>query len=820
MTDGALSSCINWNEEYITGFDHYQPPGTFPPPNHAIAIIGWDDNRVTPAPSPGAWLCKNSYGEGWMDGGYFWVSYYDKHCCRHPQIGVVSFHDVDFLPNGYYYNHFYYYDYHGWRRTKTDCDRAFNAFVTPRDQSLRSVSFYTAADNVTYTVTVFDDFQAGQLTGELASMTGLIDHLGFHTVPLPDNIALPAGEDFYIYLELSSGGQAYDCTAPVDATMGIISSGIPVPSRSAPGQSYFFDGADWQDLYEFDSTANFCIKGIASEMAPLPVYLTAVRDGGDGQSLMAVIDPPDPAAIDHIMVYCEPTGSKQQDSLMIAPDETEAVFTGLTEGLEYQLYAVAVDDSDRRSLAYESAMGIPYSLPAQPQRTEIHTLHHAIKLDWGAVNTELDFDHYGIIRDGSLLPVNVADTSYIDDDPSLGSEYHTYLVIAVDTEGNISDTAGIETVTMRAATLRPGTVLAVNRSGSNTTAMVDEAVTGELMIQALEGLSYEYLSDSSSSSDERADLMDFLDYSLILIGCESARQDDIGGDPTFGGILDEIGYYLSIGGKAVIFGRWGDVALDNTTVDTIRYCPGTFAGGYKEYFNIDYRVIPRTYINASTMVLESDLIGAHSQSPDYPDLVWDSLAASHHSGTLNRLTGIPCPTYSILTGSNYEIIYTYNSSTDSSLTEGRPVAWRSVGSPYEYVYFDIPLSFMDRGPAIAALRQAIGDMGIILDLDDGENSAPLPRQFALAQNYPNPFNPTTVIEFYNPELHSAKVTLEIFNILGQQVKVLLDGAALPGWNRVEWDGCDRSGNSVASGIYFYRLKTDRSMLTRKMMLLK
>ncbi len=821
MTDGALTSCINWNEgEYITGFDHYQPPETFPPPNHAIAIIGWDDERVTPAPLPGAWLCKNSYGEAWMDGGYFWVSYYDKHCCRHSQTGVISFHNVDYLPNGHYYNHFYYYDYHGWRRTKTDCDRAFNAFVAPRDQSLGSVSFYTAADSVSYTVIIYDNFESGQLTGELATATGLIEHLGFHTIDLIENVSLSAGDNFYIYLELSSGGQAYDCTAPTDATLGIISSGIPVPSRSAPGQSYFFNGSAWQDLYEIDSTANFCIKGLATELAPLPVYVISVRDGGDGQSLMAVIDPPDPAAINHIMVYCEETASKQRDSLMLNAGESEAVFTGLTESREYQLFAVAVDDFDRHSLAYETAYGIPYSLPTQPQQVEIHTLHNAIRLNWGAVNTELDFDHYGIVRDGNLLPVNVADTFFIDDDLVLGPDYHTYLIMAVDAEGNISDTTGIETVTMRAATLRPGTVLAINRSGSNSTALVDEAVTGELMIEALEGLTYEYLSDSSSSNEERADLMSFVDYSLIVIGCESARQDDIGNDPTFGGILDEISYYLSIGGKVVIFGRWGNIAIDNTTVDTVRYFPGAHDGGYNEYFNIDCRVIPRTYIRAVDVVLESDFIGAHSQSPEYPDLVWDSLASSDHSGTLNNITGIPCPSYPILTGSDYEVIYTYNSSVDSFLTEGKPVAWRSVDGPHEYVFFDIPLSFIDRGTAIAALRQAVGDMGIVLDVDDNENSALLPREFTLSQNYPNPFNPTTVIEFYNPERGSAKVTLEVFNILGQQVRVLLNGPALPGLNRIEWDGCDRSGESVASGIYFYRLKTDHTVMTRKMMLLK
>jgi hypothetical protein len=819
MSGGAVGTAISRNEDFVVGYDHYQPPGDPRIINHAIAIVGWDDNRETNAPLPGAWLCKNSEGSGWGEHGYFWVSYYDKYCCRHPEAGVVAFLNADYLPHGCYYNYFYYHDYHGWRDTKNDCSEAFNAFIAPGDHEIRAVSFFTAADSITFTVKIFDSFESGQLTKELAVATGTIEFKGFHTVKLETPLEILAGNDFYIYLQLSDGGQPYDCTSQLAITLG----GLPaaeITSYAEPGQSYFFNGSEWQDLYEIDNSANFCIKGMAFELAPLPVEITAVLDGGDGRSLMVVFDPPKSGVIDRTVVFCKDDASRFLDSMVVSASDTVALFEGLTEGREYLFYAIAEDDQGRRSLTFEYAYGIPRSLPAQPQQLAAHTLHNAIEISWSSKNTELDFDYYAIMRDGSVMPETTTDTFFVDDDPALGIDFHDYLVMAVDNDGNFSDTAGIETVSMRAASLQPDRILAINRSGSNRVSMVDPVVTGELMAEALNGLTYDYLSDSSSSNPDRAGLFDMIDYGLIIIGAESGRQDDIGKDSIYGGILDEIGYYLKIGGKAVIFGRWGDIAIDNTTVDTVYYPAGHPGSGYHNYFDIDYRVIPRTYANASDVSLESDFIGAHSQAPGYPDLEWDSMVTSYNSGIFENVTGIPCPAFSEISGSNTRVLYTYNSSSDSLLTEGKPVAWRNDGGPLDYVFFELPLSFMERVDAISALRQAIGDLGIITDVDDHATNSPLPREFALVQNYPNPFNPSTTIQFYNPGPQRAKVTLEVFNILGQQVIVLHDGSADPGWNEIEWDGRDQSGHSVASGVYFYRLKTDRSTLTRKMMLLK
>ena len=89
----------------------------------------------------------------------------------------------------------------------------------------------------------------------------------------------------------------------------------------------------------------------------------------------------------------------------------------------------------------------------------------------------------------------------------------------------------------------------------------------------------------------------------------------------------------------------------------------------------------------------------------------------------------------------------------------------------------------------------------------------LPEQFNLAQNYPNPFNPETTIEFSIPE--QGKVELEVFNIIGRSVIKLVDGFKTKGVYQVEFNG-----ENLASGVYFYRLKTDQFITTKKMVLMR
>ena len=89
----------------------------------------------------------------------------------------------------------------------------------------------------------------------------------------------------------------------------------------------------------------------------------------------------------------------------------------------------------------------------------------------------------------------------------------------------------------------------------------------------------------------------------------------------------------------------------------------------------------------------------------------------------------------------------------------------------------------------------------------------VPTEFSLTQNYPNPFNAATTIEYALPE--AAKVKVEVYNLMGQLVEVLLDGDQEAGYHQVQWDASD-----VASGVYFYRIVANDFAATKRMVLLK
>lgn len=120
----------------------------------------------------------------------------------------------------------------------------------------------------------------------------------------------------------------------------------------------------------------------------------------------------------------------------------------------------------------------------------------------------------------------------------------------------------------------------------------------------------------------------------------------------------------------------------------------------------------------------------------------------------------------------------------------------------------------DQGQTTVTPEFELGMVNVVLSTgikDDIKQG--LPVSFALDQNYPNPFNPVTTIQYSVPK--AGMVSLEVFNILGQRIRTLVDEFQSSGVYEIEFDG-----KNHPSGIYFYRLTKGNSSLTKKMVMIK
>lgn len=145
----------------------------------------------------------------------------------------------------------------------------------------------------------------------------------------------------------------------------------------------------------------------------------------------------------------------------------------------------------------------------------------------------------------------------------------------------------------------------------------------------------------------------------------------------------------------------------------------------------------------------------------------------------------------------------------SALNIGSHTVTAKVKDTTEFV--KIPSSLACLQDSVAWIIDVQETPTAIADENDG-----IPTQFGLDQNYPNPFNPETNITYHlaTPSL----VKLEIFNLVGQRIRTILNRNQAAGSYSVKWDGRDESGAVVSSGIFFLHLEADKFTSTRKLIL--
>ena len=173
-----------------------------------------------------------------------------------------------------------------------------------------------------------------------------------------------------------------------------------------------------------------------------------------------------------------------------------------------------------------------------------------------------------------------------------------------------------------------------------------------------------------------------------------------------------------------------------------------------------------------------------------------------------------------------EIVYTY--SNDAGATWSEPLVVSRVNHDAGYVTlanrvgetYGIDIVWRESTDEFVLTQDtvAVVHMNILYSFVTSVGDPGLPVAYEVLANYPNPFNPSTVIEY--SVLTRGPVTLEVFDALGRQVRRLIDEPQEPGNYRVRWNGTDRAGRTVMSGVYVARMRSASGVRTMKMMLVK
>ncbi len=146
---------------------------------------------------------------------------------------------------------------------------------------------------------------------------------------------------------------------------------------------------------------------------------------------------------------------------------------------------------------------------------------------------------------------------------------------------------------------------------------------------------------------------------------------------------------------------------------------------------------------------------------------------------------------------------------------GQSATYDIIFTPAEILTYNQQITITSDDPAHQTNIINVMGQGSLVGNDD---SHALPTITSLLGNYPNPFNPSTTISFSLKE--KTKVKLEVYNVLGQKVRTLVEKDLPAGMNQVNWNGVDNSGRSVSSGVYFMRMEAGRYSSTKKMIMIK
>lgn len=252
--------------------------------NHAVTIIGWDDNFpkenfALPAENDGAWLIKNSWGEDIYNNGYMWISYDDRSLC---EFSVCELEDK----NNYKYN--YHHDtfvplqslYAGGDESENQPSYMANIFTAEETMQIEAVSLYFPLAGTEYEIIVYSGIsdESNPVSGKASTVTkGIADVTGTVTVKLDEAVEIAEGERFSAVVKMYCKDNPY--VVPIESalylhddsysrnmSLGTFTDYEGIQNNTGKLESFISaDGKNWDDITEADYTYNDDEKAVILE---------------------------------------------------------------------------------------------------------------------------------------------------------------------------------------------------------------------------------------------------------------------------------------------------------------------------------------------------------------------------------------------------------------------------------------------------------------------------------------------------------------------------------------------------------------------------
>ena len=398
--------------------------------NHAISVVGWDDDKVTNSSNKGAWLVRNSWGsDEYSHFGYFWMSYdepsiYDRVYAL-DCVSDTGSSDDDFYDHNYQYDLSAYSQY-GWIGNGTSSTIA-NIFTATGTQLLKAVGVETQNPNINYTVSIYTDIadSSNPESGTLVrTQTGSFTYQGFHTIKMDNPLTLTKGETFSVVIKLESmdgkSGAYYVMESKYN--LGNAASWY---CGGEKGQSFYYNYG-WRDMVE-SMGGNVRIKAYTDDTDEVQIQKPSAPSGLSVSNTIASLTLKWNAVKDATGYEIYRAGTDGKYSKITTVTSTSYVDTNVKNNTQYS-YKIK---------AYNAAGASAFSTAASLKKTQISVSNlkadatgNKVQLSWtGGVTGAEGYVIYRRTEGGSYAEIGRTSGNTYSNTISAGIKY--YYAVAV-----------------------------------------------------------------------------------------------------------------------------------------------------------------------------------------------------------------------------------------------------------------------------------------------------------------------------------------------------------------------------------------------------